>query len=382
MEIKKIFFKAIQLAKSVKGNTSPNPAVGCIIVKNGRIVGKGATQKSGCDHAEIAALKEAKLSAKNASLYVTLEPCVDYPGKKTPSCASAIIKAGIKEVFVGMKDPNPHIKGKGIIQLKKAGIKVTLLKENLREIYALNEDFFKYIQTSIPFVYAKSAMTLDGNIATEEGDSKWISSEESRTWVHQLRNRVDAVLVGVGTVIMDNPRLNVRLVPKMKDPLRIIVDPEGRTPLNSFVMKDKGKTLFVVKKSISKSFLKECEKKHKEVLTLNTYPNTGFHLKKLVRYLGKEKGIESLLIEGGGRVFHHALHEKIIDKLIVFIAPKILGGKGLPLFNGKTSLKMSEALKINDISVENSGGDILVEGYLQWGKQTRKNFFTKEKNFS
>ena len=220
-----IYFKeALKLAEMVKGRTSPNPAVGCVIVKDDLIVGKGSTQPPGLDHAEIAALKESGNKAFQASMYVTLEPCVYYQDKRTASCSDAIIEAGVSEIYIGMKDPNPKVNGEGIGQLKAAGIKVHLLHEVFPEIFHLNEDFFKYIQTGIPFVYAKYAMTLDGNIADRQGDSKWITGPESREWVHRLRNRVDGIMVGVGTVLKDNPELNVRIPEKFKNPLRIIVN--------------------------------------------------------------------------------------------------------------------------------------------------------------
>lgn len=371
MKYKKFFQEALSLAYSVKGSTSPNPAVGCVIIKNNRIVSRGATQKAGCDHAEIAAIKKAGRNAHRASLYVTLEPCVDYPGKRTASCTEKIIEAGIKEVFIGMKDPNPLVNGRGIRQLQKAGVQVHILNEFKKELQILNEDFFKYITTGQPFVYMKAAMTLDGNIATSEGDSQWISGVKSREWVHALRNRVDGIMVGIGTVLKDDPQLNVRMVKKIKDPLRFIVDPDGRTPAASRVMSDTGKTVFIVKKGIAASFKELCAGNGKECIEFDTVPNPDkkdaslISFKRIMEYLGKERGVESLLIEGGGGLFHRAFQEKVIDKIIVFIAPKVLGGKGIALFNGPSALKMSESLRLKELSVENIGEDIFIQGYLQ-----------------
>jgi diaminohydroxyphosphoribosylaminopyrimidine deaminase / 5-amino-6-(5-phosphoribosylamino)uracil reductase len=369
----KIFFsEALKLANSVKGNTSPNPAVGCVIEKNNCIVGMGATKKSGGDHAEIVALKDAGKKCKGASLYVTLEPCVDYPHKKTPSCSQAIINAGIKEVFIGMTDPNPKVNGNGIRQLKEAGIEVQLIDEYQKEIRELNEDFFKFIRTGLPFVYAKAAMTLDGNIASKDGNSKWISSKESRALVHGLRNKVDAVLVGVGTVLADNPHLNVRLAEKIKDPVRLIIDPDGRTPPDYHVMADDQKTIFIVKKGIRDEFKMICDKNKKLFLEFDTFTDKpSDHLisfKQIFKYLGEKMEMESILIEGGAKVLYHSFHENAVDKIMLFIAPKLLGGRGIPLFDGETSLNISEALQINDISVENIGEDILIQGYLNGGK--------------
>lgn len=363
METKNFFSQAVRLARSVKGMTSPNPAVGCVIVKNKKVISAGATRKAGCDHAEAVALKKAGSSAKNASLYVTLEPCVDYPGKKTPSCVSQIIRSGIKEVYIGMKDPNPRVNGMGIKQLRKAGIQVHIVKGHEKEIQKLNEDFRKYITTGLPFVYAKAAMTLDGNIATLDGDSQWISGEESRAWVHDLRNRVDGIMVGIGTVLKDNPRLNVRMVKKIKDPVRFIVDAEGRTPPESHVMCDEGKTVFIVKKGISETFRQLCRKNGREWMEFDIRDGK-IRIKDILTRLGGEKCVESLLLEGGGGLFHSFLSENAIDRMIVCVAPKILGGNGIQLFNGPTSRKIGEALRLKDISVETIGEDILIQGTL------------------
>ncbi len=370
------FQKALDLAFSVKGNTSPNPAVGAVIVKNDRIISTGATQKAGKDHAEIVAIKSAGKNARDATMYVTLEPCINYPGKLTPSCADAIIKAGITEIFIGSKDPNPHIDGRGIALLKSAGIRTSLIDEVcddcfadiLRALRDLNEDFSKFIRTGLPFVYAKYAMTLDGNIATSEGDSFYISNEESRKFAHSLRNRVDAILVGIGTVLSDNPRLDVRLVKKHKDPLRIIIDPYGKTSHEFNVMKDIGQTLFITGDNIPQGFIDLCRKHRK---TVKTFP-LPFNFSAVMKYLGSEMKIESVLIEGGGKVLYNAVNSRIIDKLLVFIAPKILGGKGIQPFEGISSIKMSSAIKLYDISVENINGDILFQGYMNESKRRSK----------
>ncbi len=369
MNFKKYFLRAVELAESVKGTTSPNPAVGCLIVKSGRIIGEGATQKAGSDHAEKIALKEAGNEAKGGELYVTLEPCINYTDKKTASCAGEIIIAGIKKVYVGMIDQNPEINGKGIMELRKAGIEVIILDDYHKEIQKLNEDFFKYIQTGLPFVYLKCAMTLDGYIADKYGNSKWISCEESRRYVHKMRNRVDAVLVGAGTVLKDNPELNVRMVSKLKDPLRIILDPHGRTTESSFVMADKGRTFFIIKKGNNRDFKIICDKFKKEWIEFDTHMDSQsgkdyFNFKEVIAHLGEKKKIESIMIEGGSRVYSLALKERITDKLVLFIAPKILGGDGIPFLNSKNDLTIADALNVRDVSSENIGEDILIQGYL------------------
>jgi len=360
---KDFLLKAIILAEGVKGLTSPNPAVGCVIEKNGKIISEGATQKSGCDHAEVVAIKNAKESLKGSTMYVTLEPCINYPLKKTPSCAEKIIESGIKEVIIGMEDPNPNVKGKGIELLKKAGLKVKLADDFKERLFVLNEDFAKFINTGLPFVYLKVAMTLDGNIATINGDSKWISCEESRKYVHSLRNKVDAILVGVNTVLQDNPELNVRLVEKKKDPTRIVIDPFGKTTENFNVMADNLPTIFVTRKDVSPVFVEKCQSYGKEILQLMTDENGLFSFREIFTILGN-RNISSLMIEGGSRVYKRVLSEKLADKLIIFLAPKLFLGRGVPFLYGDGVAKVIEAIKIKDISVENIGEDILIQGYL------------------
>ncbi|MGC8764553.1 MAG: bifunctional diaminohydroxyphosphoribosylaminopyrimidine deaminase/5-amino-6-(5-phosphoribosylamino)uracil reductase RibD [Brevinematia bacterium] len=367
MESKKFFLMALRLAESVKGLTSPNPAVGCVIEKGGKVVGRGATQRVCGDHAEICALKEAKGFARGSTVYLTLEPCVDYEGKRTPSCTEALIKAGVKKVVLGTKDPNPYVNGRGIERLKEAGIEVEFYNEYERKLIELNEDFFKYIKTGLPFVSIKAAMTLDGNIATYTGDSKWISCEESRRFVHILRNKTDAILVGVSTVLRDNPELSVRHVEKLKDPLRIVIDPYGKANEDYNVMSDKLPTLFITTRNISTSFIKLCEKHKKEILMLDLEDDGLFSFRKIFSILGK-RGITSILVEGGAGVFYNLFRESVVDKLYLFISPKLLCGRGIPLLDGLGVKKISEAIKINNFSVENIGEDILFKGYIsQYG---------------
>ncbi len=358
--IQEKFFKiAFNLARSVKGTTSPNPAVGALVVQNGKIIGRGATQPAGHFHAEVLALKEAGTASVNAEMFVTLEPCVFYEGKRTPACTDLIIRSGIRKIHIGMKDPNPHINGRGILALQDAGIEVTL-EEDASSVYELNEDFFKYIQTGIPFVTAKYAMTLDGNIATCCGDSKWISNEKSRSKVHEIRNQSDAVLVGIGTVLKDNPRLDVRLSETpISNPLRVIIDPRGETPPESNVITGETPSLFVIANTAPESFRQLCAIHNKEILEIH---NGNIGMKDLVQILGN-RSITSLLIEGGGRVLHRAQQEGIIDKYLIFIAPRILGGHGISPFNGPAPDKMSRALNLKQVSTEILSGDIFIKGY-------------------
>ncbi len=364
----KYFQEAVILARSAKGSTSPNPAVGTVIVKNGVIVGTGATQSAGQSHAEIMALTQAGIQARDASMYVTLEPCVDYPGKRTPSCTQAIINAGVREIYIAMPDPNPQVRGLGISRLRQAGLEVHVMEEPDPALLELNEDYFKYIQTAMPFVYGKYAMTLDGNIANSSGDSQWVSGPGSLAWVHELRNKVDAILVGIGTVLKDNPTLNVRLVPRIKDPYRIIIDPRGETPPHFTVMADELRTLFVTAEDVDPGFIRLCDKQKKDHISMKA----PFSYRDLFSRLAREKQIESILVEGGGRVFHRCFEEEVIDKLIVCVAPKILGGTGIQPFNGPTDRIMDKALKLKHISVENIDGDLLIQGYLNADKYQSK----------
>ncbi len=369
MEIEKYFFRAIENAESVKGLTSPNPAVGCVIVHNGKILSEGCTQKPGENHAEAEAIRKAGKYANGSELFVTLEPCVEFSGKKTSSCTGEIIRAGIKKVFAGSQDPNPLVNGRGFEQLKKSGVEVVMVKGFEKRLKDLNEDYFKFITKGIPYIYLKCAMTLDGNIADGSGESRWISSEESRRYVHKMRNRVDSVMIGVGTVLRDDPLLSVRMVNRLKDPLRIILDPSGRTTETSKVLSGPGESLFIVRKGIDRKFLELCKKYKKEYLEFDFFKDniTGrerFALKSLIEYLGHVKNIESILIEGGGRVYYEAFRDKIVDKVIIFIAPKILGGLGIPFINGKADLTISSALNVREFSTENIGDDIMIEGYL------------------
>ncbi len=359
MTEKKFFSLALELARQVKGQTSPNPAVGCVIVKGNRVVGQGSTQPAGGMHAEIAALSQAGEKARGSTVYVTLEPCVWYEGKRTSACTDALIKAKVKQVFIGSIDPNPHVKGKGIQKLRQAGIKVVMMGDLHREILDLNQDFSKYIQTGIPYVIAKYAMTLDGQIATASGDSRWISSESARTRVHFLRSQVDAIMVGIGTVLADNPRLTARLVNSTKQPLRVIIDPKGQTPPESFVRSDGLPTLFVT----LPGFGKHLKSPNTEVW--ETGDTHGIPMKEVFRQLGQEKNISSILVEGGGRLLHRCLQEDTIDKLLVFVGGKLVGGRGIPPLNGEGYTKLSEAPPVVRFYAENLEHDVVIHAYLK-----------------
>ncbi len=354
--------RALSLAKKAAGNTSPNPMVGAVIIKAGKIIAEGYHKKAGADHAEIAALKKAKKEAKGSALYVTLEPC-PHTGK-TSACTKAIISAGVKTVVVATKDPNPLVAGKGIAELKKAGIAV---KQGLlqKEAQRLNEAFNKFITQKTPFVTMKAAGSLDGKIAATNGDSRWITNELSRKRVHEMRNEADAVMVGVNTVIKDDPQLNVRPVKKgVGQPLRIVVDTNLKTPLEAKALNSAGgKVIIAAGETPSQSKVRALEAKGAMVLKIKQR-GSELNLKELMKALAA-LNVVSVLIEGGSTLFTSALSEGVVDKVALFYAPILLGGSSrYSIFEGKGVKKVSEAIKIKNAALTRYGEDILVEGYL------------------
>ncbi len=352
---------AIREAKKGLGKTSPNPAVGAVIVKEGKILSKGYHKKAGLPHAEIEALKKIGWKAEGATLYVTLEPCNHWG--RTPPCTEAILKSGIKRVVIGMKDPNPHVKGGGAEFLKERGIEVEVgILED--ECYRLNEHYVKFVKTHLPFVAVKVAMTLDGWIATATKDSKWITNERSRRFVHRLRSISDAVLVGIDTVISDNPLLTVRHV-KGKDPVRIILDSRLRIPEDANVIrKCPSNTVIVAAKDfVSEEKAKRFEEKTGANVLLCRTKNGKIDLKELLFILGK-KDIMFLLVEGGSKVIGSFINEGLVDKFFIFFAPKILGGSdGIPMAYGKGPCRIRDSLSLTDVKVRRFMEDILIEGY-------------------
>lgn len=359
--------RALELAEKGAGYTNPNPLVGAVIVKDGKIVGEGYHQVYGSHHAEINAINSATEDIKGATMYVTLEPCSHYG--KTPPCAEAIVKSGIKKVVVGLKDPNPLVAGRGIKVLQDNGIEVLVgVLEN--EGRKLNEIFLKYITTNIPFCIMKTAMTLDGKIATKTGDSKWITESLSREHVHKIRHRVSGIMVGIGTVLADDPSLTTRLDygRDNKDPIRIIVDSSGRIPLEAKVLnlKSNAKTIIAATEKINKDKVRALEEKGAEVI-ITPIKNNGVDLSFLMKILG-EKKIDSILLEGGSKINYSALEAGIVDKVNAFIAPKIIGGDTAKTPVGGAGKKyMKEAISLRDIEVHHFGNDIMIEGYIMKG---------------
>ncbi len=354
----KFMRRALVLARKGMGKTSPNPAVGCVIVRNGEIVGEGWHRKAGTPHAEVHALAMAGKKAVGADVYVTLEPCSHHG--RTPPCAEALIGANVGRVFAGMVDPNPKVSGGGVRMLEKAGIQVTVGVLE-RECRTLNEAFVKYVTTGLPFVILKSAMTLDGKIATTTGDSKWITNEKSRRHVHKLRSQVDAVLVGVGTVEADDPQLTAR-IPKGRDPLRVVVDSSLRFPRQARMLRSPSPAGTVIATvSREPAATRELESLGAEILRCRGRAGR-VDLGDLFAQLGA-RGVQSLLLEGGGVLAGEALRQGLIDKFLLFFAPKLVGGEGLAPFIGPGVGRMAEAFRLQDISVTRFDDDILVEGY-------------------
>ena len=354
--------RALALARGAIGNTSPNPAVGAVLVKNGVIVGEGATLPPGQAHAEAVALQLAGDSARGSTLYVTLEPCCNFG--RTPPCARAIIDAGIKEVHVAARDPNPKVNGKGISQLLGAGVAVSV-EEDQYQTTDLYEAFAKHIVTGIPFVTAKFAMSLDGKIATHTGDSRWITVEPARARAHAIRAASDAVMIGVNTLIRDEPRLTARDGqghPLPRQPLRIVVDTTARTPTAAGILREPGRTLVAVSQPYQDRG-GSLEAAGARVLEVPREEGGRVDLGALLDLLG-QMGIVSLLAEGGSTLLGSLFDRGLVDKVTAFIAPAIIGGVSAPpAVGGSGARTMADVLRLEQVTVEHLGNDLLVTGY-------------------
>lgn len=355
--------RALRLAEKGRGRTSPNPMVGAILVKDDKVVGEGYHAKAGEAHAEIIALERAREDAKGAILYINLEPCAHYG--KTPPCAPRVIEAGVKRVAIGMEDPNPLVKGKGVEILRRVGldVEVGILEKECRR---LNEAFCKYILEKEPFVTLKVAATLDGKIAARDGDSKWISGEASRRFVHKLRDQVDGVLVGIGTVLRDDPLLTAR-VRGGRDPYRIVLDSRLKIPEEAKLIGDfPAKVVIVATELAPEDKIERLEKRGVRILILDSKEGR-VDLKSCLSELGGI-GIMSLLVEGGSQVNGSFLDEGLIDKLLLFLSPKLIGDHRAPgIFGGRGVSSLQEAIPLKEMKAKKIGEDILIEGYLEWG---------------
>lgn len=353
--------QALTIAQYAIGRTSPNPLVGAVIVKDGHIVGQGWHRQAGTPHAEIHALAQAGELAKGATIYVTLEPC-SHHGRTGP-CADALIAAGIKKVVAAMTDPNPEVAGKGLARLRAAGIEVV---EGIlaAEAAKLNEVFIKWITTKMPFGVLKTAMSLDGKIAASTGHSKWITGPAAREYVHRLRDIYDGILVGIGTVLTDNPRLTTRLPAGGQNPVRIVIDTMARTPLTANVVTDKqAPTIIAVSQAAPPERVAALQSQGVEVLMLERSP-LGVNLRQLFTILG-ERRITSVFVEGGAAINASLLTANLIDKVYCFIAPKIIGGKAAPGPVGGTGAEtIDQAILLEDIATQTIGTDVLLNGYI------------------
>ncbi len=352
---------ALDLARQGEGLTSPNPMVGALIVKEGEVIGRGFHVKAGEDHAEIIALKEAGERARGGILYITLEPCC-HVGKTGP-CTEAIVKAGLRKVVVGMTDPNDLVNGKGIRELRRLGVEVEggVCEKECQE---LNEFFTFWIKHQTPFVILKTASTLDGKIATFKGESKWITSEESRGMVQSLRNKVDAIIVGIGTVIADNPSLSLYQNKDRMNPLRVVVDSKLRVSPRAKVLKvdEKHRTMVGTTRKSTLKKRKALERKGVEVVVVPD-KRGRVSLVSLLKLLGKQ-GVMSVLVEGGAEVNASFLKEKLAHKIYTFMAPRILGDDALGAYANMGFSDLDQAIKIKNVRMENIGKDFLIQGYF------------------
>ncbi len=362
--------RALELAARGVGHTNPNPLVGCVVVKDGKIISEGYHEQYGEAHAERNALLRCGEDPVGADLYVTLEPCC-HTGK-TPPCTDLIIEKGIRRVFVGCTDPNPLVAGKGIAALRAAGIEVEtgILEEQCTR---LNEVFFHYIRTNRPFVVLKYAMSLDGKIACATGDSKWVTGEEARIQVHELRNRYMGILVGIGTVLADDPLLTCR-IEGGRNPIRILCDSRLRVPTDSQVVRTAREIPTIVACS-EEACASDAAREKQEALRragvqiLSTRGGVEVNLPQLMEMLGGQ-GIDSILLEGGGTIAASALRDGIVNKVYAYLAAKLIGGADAPTpVGGLGAERMDEAVRLRDTEVHAVGGDLCISGYPVYAKE-------------
>jgi diaminohydroxyphosphoribosylaminopyrimidine deaminase/5-amino-6-(5-phosphoribosylamino)uracil reductase len=355
---------ALSLARLAVGYTSPNPAVGAVVIKDGFVVGMGYTRPAGSDHAEVTALRQAGDRAKRAAMYVTLEPCPHYG--RTPPCTEAIIEAGISEVNVALIDPNPLVCGRGVNRLNEKGIK-TRVGMCQQEAYDINEAYIKHVTTGLPFVVAKFAMSLDGKIATKTGDSKWITKEETRRYARGLRHTADAIMVGVNTVLADDPHLTARGcggrggVGK-KQPLRLVVDSKGKVPVTAHVFQPPGEALVAVAAPFDPVKRERLVKAGAEVVELPA-KDESVDIAEFLRFLGRRE-IANILVEGGGKLLGSLFDEDLVDKVMAFISPIIIGGRKAVSVEGSGVENVAQALHLKRVDFKSLGDDILVSGYV------------------
>ncbi len=354
--------RCLELAARGRVWVSPNPMVGCVIVRNGKVVGEGFHERFGGSHAEANALREAGRRARGSTVYVNLEPCSHYG--KTPPCVHALLRAGVKRVVASTRDPNPMISGQGFARLRRAGVKVEVgvLKA---EAERLNERFYTFMRTGIPFVGIKIAQTLDGYIADDRGHSKWITSENARREAHRIRAEYDAIVVGAETVINDNPKLTVRMAAG-RNPVRVVLDPQLRCPARSNVLNTKLARTIVIgsQRAFRVKRRKVLELVERNVQVLGVEARPDFDLRSVLQTLGA-LGISSVLVEGGRRTTSGFLKARLARELHCFVAPSILGG-GLHSFTLDPGLPLAKSIRVEPVTLRICGADVLVEGPIQY----------------
>ena len=347
---------ALQMAAATAGQTGINPVVGCVVVREGRIVGMGAHLRRGEPHAEVHALDMAGAQAEGATVYVTLEPCSHYG--RTPPCCERLIAAKVARVVIASIDPNPRVAGSGVARLREAGIdvQVGLLEAEER---ALNEAYRKYITTRMPFVTLKAALSLDGRIATRTGDSRWVTGPAAREAVHVLRHRHQAIMVGSATVLADDPALTTRLSVPALQPVRIVVDSRLRVPESARVFDGEAPTIVLTTAQADRRKAERLRQIGVETIVCGDGPKVD--LRMAMKWLG-EREIASVLLEGGGVLNGAMLEAGLVDRLILFYAPKLIGGDGLPAFALAGPERMADALRLTDVRIERVGDDWCVTG--------------------
>lgn len=358
----RFMWMALDLARQGRGRTSPNPMVGAVVVQGSEVVGSGYHQAPGSPHAEIIALEKAGEKARGATLYVNLEPCAHHG--RTGPCSEAIIRAGITRVVAAMEDPNPLVSGRGFARLAEADIKIKegILEQKARQ---LNEVFIKYINTGLPFVSVKVAMSLDGKIGTRSGESHWITGEKARQFVHRLRDHSDVIMVGIETVLKDNPQLTARVEGGGgKDPVRVVVDSSARLPLDARVIESTSpaRTILAVTDQASPEKRRALQGKGVEVMVLPSKEGR-VDLTVLMKKLA-ERELTAVLVEGGGTLNYSLLEQSLIDKLFIFVAPLIIGGEESPTaFAGSGIVSLSKAWSVEDVELKQFDRDLLLIGY-------------------
>lgn len=360
--------RALRLAEKGRGKTSPNPMVGALVVSNGRVIGRGYHHAAGEPHAEVLALQQAGRRAKGATLYVTLEPC-SHLNKRTPPCVPAIIRSGIRRVVIAMIDPNPLVRGRGVAQLRRAGLSVTVGIAR-HEAEQVNRSYSHWVKTQRPYVTLKAGMTLDGQIATVSGESQWITGEESRREVHRLRAQADAIVVGIGTVLKDDPALTARRVPALKklaakQPLRVVVDSRLRISPSAKILSQQRQAPTVVMTTMAASSSKRAMLKRRGVETL-TVPAAHSRVKllPLLKRLG-QRGITNIIVEGGSELNAAFLKAKLINEVRLYLAPRLLGGAtSIGVFGGEGPRRLTQACQLRNMRTRRVGTDLVIEGQL------------------